>query len=306
MGIKSLVPMPVRMAYRDARSLAQLLRYSLRAKGIGDYGVRFMSNVRAVDCIVKEGKSMARFGDGEFGWILGMDLASSYQKPSPELALRLREVLNSTDPNLVIGILKVLSDDSNMNFRAKSHWRKFKVENMKAIVSLLDFERVYADSSITRPYIDLRDRSGAPVEFENLKRIWAERDVLLVEGEESRLGVGNDLFDGAISMRRVLCPSCNAFASYDAILAATLEEAHEGDMVLIALGPTATVLAYDLFRRGLQAVDIGHIDNEYEWMLMGAKRKVPIPGKAVDEVGSHGEKAYGDKRYEQQIVKRVI
>ena len=235
-----------------------------------------------------------------------MDLASSYQKPSPELALRLREVLNSTDPNLVIGILKVLSDDSNMDFRAKSHWRKFKVENMKTIVSLLDFDRVYADSSITRPYIDLRDRSGAPVEFENLKRIWAGRDVLLVEGEESRLGVGNDLFDGAISMRRVLCPSCNAFASYDAILAATLEEAHKGDMVLIALGPTATVLAYDLSRRGLQAVDIGHIDNEYAWMLMGAKRKVPFPGKAVDEVGSHGEKAYGDKRYEQQIVKRVI
>ena len=305
MGIKNLLPMSVRLAYRDVKSLIQLLKYSPKAKKIDNCGIRFMTNGRAVDCIVNEGKSMARFGDGEFGWILGMDLAGSYQKPSPELARRLREVLNSTDPNLVIGILKVLVDDSNMGFRAKSHWRRFKVENMQAIASLLDLNREYADSSITRPYIDLRDRDNAVAEFENLKRIWANRDVLLVEGDESRLGVGNDLFDGASSVRRVLCPSRNAFARYDAILMATLDVVRDGDLVLLALGPTATVLAFDLCRNGVQAVDIGHIDNEYEWMLMGAKKKVPIPGKAVDEVNSYGSKATSDVNYERQIIKII-
>lgn len=305
MGIKDLLPTSLRIAFRHARSIASLPWYSLRAKRAGDGGLCFMDNVHAVDLIVDEGKSMARFGDGELGWILGMGLASEYQAASPELSRRLREVLSSDEPNLLIGVLKVLSDDSNMSLLAKSYWRKYKAQNMHAIVSLLEPGRVYADSSITRPYIDLKDRSGASAEFENLKRIWIDRNVLLVEGDESRLGVGNDLFDGVSSMRRILCPSRNAFASYDAIMSATLENVHPGDLVLLALGPTATVLAYDLCREGVQAVDIGHIDNEYEWMRMGAKKKVPILGKAVDEAGSYGDAAPEDARYAGQIVARV-
>ena len=305
MGIKDLLPTSLRIAFRHARSIASLPWYSLRAKRAGDGGLCFMDNVHAVDLIVDEGKSMARFGDGELGWILGMGLASEYQAASPELSRRLREVLSSDEPNLLIGVLKVLSDDSNMSLLAKSYWRKYKAQNMHAIVSLLEPGRVYADSSITRPYIDLKDRSGASAEFENLKRIWIDRNVLLVEGDESRLGVCNDLFDGVSSMRRILCPSRNAFASYDAIMSATLENVHPGDLVLLALGPTATVLAYDLCREGVQAVDIGHIDNEYEWMRMGAKKKVPIPGKAVDEAGSYGDAAPEDARYAGQIVARV-
>ena len=297
--------MSLRIAFRHARSIASLPWYSLRAKRAGDGGLCFMDNVHAVDLIVDEGKSMARFGDGELGWILGMGLASEYQAVSPELSRRLREVLSSDEPNLLIGVLKVLSDDSNMSLLAKSYWRKYKAQNMNAIVSLLEPGRVYADSSITRPYIDLKDRSGASAEFENLKRIWIDRNVLLVEGDESRLGVGNDLFDGVSSMRRILCPSRNAFASYDAIMSATLENVHPGDLVLLALGPTATVLAYDLCREGVQAVDIGHIDNEYEWMRMRAKKKVPIPGKAVDEAGSYGDAAPEDARYAGQIAARV-
>ena len=297
--------MSLRIAFRHARSIASLPWYSLRAKRAGDGGLCFMDNVHAVDLIVDEGKSMARFGDGELGWILGMGLASEYQAASPELSRRLREVLSSDEPNLLIGVLKVLSDDSNMSLLAKSYWRKYKAQNMHAIVSLLEPGRVYADSSITRPYIDFKDRSGASAEFENLKRIWTDRNVLLVEGDESRLGVGNDLFDGVSSMRRILCPSRNAFASYDAIMSATLENVHPGDLVLLALGPTATVLAYDLCREGVQAVDIGHIDNEYEWMRMGAKKKVPIPGKAVDEAGSYGDAAPEDAHYAGQIVARA-
>ena len=67
MGIKNLLPMSVRLAYRDVKSLIQLLKYSPKAKKIDNCGIRFMTNGRAVDCIVNEGKSMARFGDGEFG-----------------------------------------------------------------------------------------------------------------------------------------------------------------------------------------------------------------------------------------------
>ena len=38
-------------------------------------------------------------------------------------------------------------------------------------------------------------------------------------------------------------------------------------LILIALGPTATVLSYDLYKLGYHVIDIGHADIEYEWFL---------------------------------------
>ncbi len=77
-------------------------------------------------------------------------------------------------------------------------------------------------------------------------------------------------------------------------------------MLLLALGPTATVLAYDLSLRGFQAIDIGHIDIEYEWFLMKATKKVPIKNKHVQELG-RDKTANGDSdaTYDSQIVKVV-
>lgn len=305
LSIKDSIPMPIRMVYRDCRSAINLFVSTIRLIGTDYPKITFLSNYEAVNEIVNHGKSLARFGDGEFSWILGRDIAQGYQKISDELTERLREVLEASEDRLMIGVLKVLNDDSNMNFRAKSHWREFKVDYQQRILDLLDLERTYVDASITRPYIDLRDKTGAQREFDNLKRIWKRRNVLLVEGLESRLGVGNDLFEDVKSLRRILCPSKDAFSCYDSILKAVIDNFCPGDIVLLALGPTATILAYDLCRKDIQSVDIGHIDNEYEWMLMGAKRKVGIPGKAVDEVGSYSGFFCGDSKYESSIVALV-
>lgn len=34
---------------------------------------------------------------------------------------------------------------------------------------------------------------------------------------------------------------------------------------------------------GIQTVDIGHLDVEYNWYKMKAKEKIPVPGKYVNE-----------------------
>ena len=39
-----------------------------------------------------------------------------------------------------------------------------------------------------------------------------------MEGAYSRLGVGNDLFDGVQSLQRILCPTKDAFSAYHEIL----------------------------------------------------------------------------------------
>lgn len=77
-------------------------------------------------------------------------------------------------------------------------------------------------------------------------------------------------------------------------------------MVILALGPTATVLASALADCGVQALDIGHIDIEYEWFLKGTKTRVAVSGKYTNEVFKGNEvEDCKDSRYLSQIIERI-
>ena len=76
-------------------------------------------------------------------------------------------------------------------------------------------------------------------------------------------------------------------------------------LFLIALGPTATALAYDLFKAGYQAIDIGHVDVEYEWWRMGARRKVKLERKYVNEVPNGNLVADAGEEYNKQIIAKI-
>ena len=127
-----------------------------------------------------------------------------------------------------------------------------------------------------------RDKSIAKLCFNLWKDIWKERDMLIVEGAKTRLGVGNDLFSNVRSIKRILAPNTNAFSVIDKLFT-EVKKYSKDHLVLLALGPTATVLAYRLAVEGYWAIDIGHIDIEYEWYLRGATDKIAIPNKYVIE-----------------------
>ena len=152
--------------------------------------------------------------------------------------------------------------------------------------------------------MDFRNKDkGAYIK--HLKKIWNGRDLCIIEGTQSRLGVGNDLFSNSNSIVRILCPALSAFSKYEEILSAA-KNISKDKLVLIALGQTATVLAYDLAENGYQAIDIGHIDVEYEWFLMKAKEKVALPNKFVNEVDD-GRKftREQDSSYLKEIIRCV-
>ena len=79
----------------------------------------------------------------------------------------------------------------------------------------------------------------------------------------------------------------------------------KGVLFLIALGPTATVLAYDLSRVGYQAIDAGHVDVEYEWWRMRAKRKVKLERKYVNEAADGKQVADAGEEYSKQIIAKI-
>lgn len=150
------------------------------------------------------------------------------------------------------------------------------------------------------------DKSQSFSQFEKLKQIWKNEDILIVEGVTSRSGVGNDLFDGANSIKRIICPSHNAYSRIEEIQEAVLQYA-ENRLILCMLGPTAKVLSYNLCQMGYQVLDVGHIDSEYEWMKMGAKTKVKFSHKHTAEHNFDQDIEFiDDETYNSQIVARIL
>ena len=256
-------------------------------------------------CIIEEGASLARFGDGEFAAIQGRVRHKFQNVPDQGLADRLKEVLHAKKEGFLVAIADNYGNLEHYTQQAKREIRCYMTREVrKEHLSLLERERMYYNAYITRPYVMFADnQTNAPTNrFQQLREIWNRRDCVFVEGNLTRLGVGNDLFDNAASIHRVLGPAENAFCRYNEILECCMKQPKDR-LFLLALGPVATVLSYDLHNAGYQAVDIGHVDLEYEWYLKGEGCRVLVKGKYNNEI-ENGEypEDINDKKYLSQII----
>ena len=235
---------------------------------------------QTLDYIIENQSSIIRFGDGEMDLMLGKSIP--YQVYDENLASQLKEIISlQSDEKLVIGLPNVFDNRSNFTLAAEAFWKVHLEHHLKDYVELARADW-YGTTFVSRPYIDYVDKSQSFSQFEKLKQIWKDKDILIVEGVTSRSGVGNDLFDGANSIKRIICPSHNAYARIEEIQEAVLQYA-ENRLILCMLGPTAKILSYNLFRKGYRVLDIGHIDSEYEWMKMGVDTKVKLHHKHTAE-----------------------
>lgn len=245
---------------------------------------QIISAYDTVSKIINEKKCLARFGDNEFEQILGRR-RTNYQDVDDQLGIRLREVLQSKEDNLLIAIADNYGRLDKYTSMAASAIRQYlgngtREEHMQ----LLDLDRTYYDAYLSRPYYMYKDKDGAIERFNHIRQLWDSRDVLVVEGEHTRFGVGNDLLDNARSVQRILTLDKNCFSVYDKLLQ-KVKAVGKDKLILIVLGPVATIMAYDLAKtEDYWAVDIGQLDVEYEWCLRQTTERCDIPYKTVSEV----------------------
>ena len=255
---------------------------------------------QTLDYIIENQSSIIRFGDGEMDLMLGKSIP--YQVYDENLASQLKEIISlQSDEKLVIGLPNVFDNRSNFTPAAEAFWKVHLEHHLKDYVELARADW-YGTTFVSRPYIDYVDKSQSFSQFEKLKQIWKNKDILIVEGVTSRSGVGNDLFDGANSIKRIICPSHNAYSRIEEIQEAVLQYA-ENRLILCMLGPTAKILSYNLFKKGYRVLDIGHIDSEYEWMKMGANTKVKLHHKHTAEHNFDQDIEFiEDEEYNHQIL----
>ena len=114
--------------------------------------------------------------------------------------------------------------------------------------------------------------------------------------------------NNAKSIKRIICPAENAFDAYEEILKyVTNLKINKDTLILISLGPTATVLAYDFAKLGNQVFDFGHFDIQYEYFLRNATKVIKIPSKYVNEIieGARNISPVTDEKYLSQIIHTI-
>lgn len=265
--------------------------------------INILNSIDSIKYIIEHKCSVSRFGDGEFIMLLGGGY-DDYQGADQKLAKRLKEVLVSTDaPNHIVGLPMPLKHTIGLRPSSREFWDYFTLRKGVYLVPYLSTSRLYIDTQLSRFYMMYTDKSHCGNQLNLLKAIWNNQDVVIIEGTKSRTGIGNDLYDNVKSLSRILGPATDAFSMYDEMLEAIVKHVSKDNLILLSYGPTATILAYDLAKLGYWAIDIGHLDIEYEWFKMGAIDKVVINGKFTNEAkGGRFVKSNEDKEYLQQII----
>ena len=257
-----------------------------------------------LDYIIENQSSLVRFGDGEINMLAGHSIP--YQDYDEELVSTMRDIIGQESrEELVVCLPDAFTDRFRFTSWAIPFWKDHMDHYMDFYRELCS-NSWYGSTFVSRPYIDFEDKSQAKTQFGKLKSIWENRDLLIVEGATSRSGVGNDLFDEANSIKRIICPSHSAFSRVHEI-EQEIEKYATDRLILCMLGPTAKVLAYRLSQKGYQVLDIGHIDSEYEWMKMEAKTKVKFSHKHTAEYNFDQDIEFiEDETYNSQIVSKIL
>lgn len=292
------------IVYQSAKKLKKFLQnqyYSYAYKRL-PLDISVMGIEESINLIRENKLSCIRFGDGEIKYLHGKKIV--YQMQNEGLKKSLRNLLVLEDEGILVCIPDTFSHLDQFIEKSQNHWRKHIVTYRETYLTVCN-GRHYGNAFLSRPYMIYKDKTVAGKRFQLLKSLWENRKIVLVEGSLSRSGVGNDLFDNTASIERIICPAEDAYDKFDEILD-EIKKLDKDRLILIALGPTAKPLVYELHRSGYQALDIGHIDPEYEWYLAGATKKIKLDNKhAADILDDSSIGLCEDQDYVSQIIHTI-
>ncbi|MGV3338160.1 GT-D fold domain-containing glycosyltransferase [Latilactobacillus curvatus] len=283
--------------------LLRIFYYPAYTAKIRKFSFTILSPLETVNLLINENKSISRFGDGEMN-IMVNKKSIGFQEYSKELAEELKEASHGTDKRLV-AIPHGFCDTKIDKLSVKVFWWSYVVRNFKRINEIFK-ENLYADASFSRTVTELKNKEYIAENLKKVRRVWENKDVVIIEGEKTRFGVGNDLFRNTKSVSRVIAPAKNAYSRIDDLEKSIEIKKFKNDiLVLLAIGPTASVLAMRLEKKGIQAIDIGHFDLQYEYFRRGYYKHVKVENRYDNDIGSTGDSQdFLDEEYENQIIER--
>jgi len=200
---------------------------------------------------IKEGYSLARYGDGEFFCLLRSSKGiSKLQKFDEGLKEKLFTVFSKPLKKLLIGIPR-MDKPKQWVINFNNNFSKF-IADKRAYK-----ESTFVSAFISRPSLVGRDTQEY---FDKVKSIWKNKEIVLINFNSDILS--HDLFKGCdVNFIKISRRDC--FDDYDDIRSECKKFYNRKKIFISSAGPTATCLAYDLTSNGEQCIDIGQIAFEY-------------------------------------------
>ena len=199
--------------------------------------------------LVLAGRSITRYGDGEFRLAMGGTKNVS-QIAHPRLRRELTEILVTPQEHCLVAIPVMDKTSPKWWF-----WGKYEHKYPK----MLDARMTYYSQFITRP--DSAPHIDRPDFYSRMEALWQGQEVILVRGSERSLVEGKGTMQLAKKVYPVLCARRDAYAEIDRVEAEVRGLGVK--RVLLCAGAMATVLTYRLAKSGFHAIDLGHIG--YLW-----------------------------------------
>lgn len=287
---------------QQIKRVFEKLDYFLYKYGIKKNRIRVYSVDDTIDILLNTNKSMVRFGDGEIALIRGRNIKQELQKATPEISDGLKPILAYSHDDLIVTIPEIFGDLDMYVKKSRDFWIDHLFFNRKIYNRYCNENRIYYNTTISRFYCTLSDRTQSRGWIEKIKLIWRDKDIVVVEGERTHNGVGNDLFQYARTIERIIGPARDAYYAVDDIFA-YCRKYPKDRLFLISLGVAAKFLTQKLFLEGYRVLDIGNLDMEYEWYLAGTMEKIAIPKHEI--VGEEANRAAGYTEYLEQIQTRI-
>lgn len=209
--------------------------------------------------IQTEKLSIARYGDGENKLIANPYFNIGFQKNNVRLSDQLKDVLLHPAKNLMIGQPSKLFNDSHIRLWNDSFYE------LKYILAKTEATE-YISTHITRPmFFHLYGEHGVQM----WRNIWQDQNITIVTCEGSRFDLIPELFDNIKSSKVIYTKAKNAFSDIDNLI--NKLEVDDGDLILVSLGPTASILANEMAKRGKWILDVGHLAASYKNVFDGGK-----------------------------------
>ena len=283
---------------RKIKDILAAIVYFLYEKDILHNRIKVHTIDETIDELLNTDKSMVRFGDGEIVMIRGVDLR--LQQAAPEIGEGLAEILAYQNDDLMVTIPDIFHTLSDHHKASRQFWMDHLLFNRKVYEKYCNKNRIYGSTFVSRCYYFAEDRSGCDRWFAKIRKIWENKNIVIVEGTRTHNGVGNDLFDSAVSIERIICPPSNAYGALPAIVEACLSY-NKDRLFLLSVGVAAKFLTMELFRRGYRVLDIGNMDMEYEWYLRKTPDKMSLEKHSVAGEEANRQAAAHDEAYARYL-----
>jgi len=203
------------------------------------------------------GKSIARYGDGEFNLVRGGNCVS--QRRVPGIQIELQNILKGNNPNLLVAIPRLdVRSPKNVN------WMKCCLH----YGSYLSPTKQYHSAFITRP--DSAPWIATDEYYGMIESLWQGQDITMVYGSQRSL---SNTFPAMLSAKSIAVVETDYAHTYPKIdMIEQQIRAAKNKRVLLMCGPTATCLAARL-AGDFHAIDLGHIG--MWWMAHKNEKLIP-------------------------------